>query len=491
MKKLLRIILFLVLSINLSYGQKPSDGCCDKIDSLVQKYYESFEAAGLAVGIIRQGNDYYSKVYGCQNIETKMPLTEYSMFHMASISKPVTATIIAKLYEDGLIDIDKPYIYYVPFFEMADTLYNKVTIRQLVTHLSGMPYIEDYQFENPLYDSIASFQLVKDLVQKKLLREPGKKYDYSNYAYDLLAELVKQVTGQTFEDYATEQILQPLGMNYSTFLKAEINDSIATSPHVYSDSTFEITVSNTYPYNRLHAPSSCFHSNLNDMKIWIETNLDRGVYHKNRILSDTSYNLLWTPAVERRKSGFVGFGWFIDDYDSIQIIHHAGGDPGYKNFLVLIPSLETGIIVMSNSESIPPQKLAYEIIDILQGRSVELPKKPISLPIGKAIIQQNSESARELYFELKENNFNSYDFSEKWLNNLGYDILIRYKFDDAIAIFKLNTEAYPESANTWDSLGDGYFWKGEKENAIKSYKKALEIDPNKKNSRNRLNKLEK
>ena len=72
---------------------------------------------------------------------------------------------------------------------------------------------------------------------------------------------------------------------------------------------------------------------------------------------------------------------------------------------------------------------------------------------------------------------------------MGYDILIRYKFSVAIDVFKLNTEAYPESANTWDSLGDGYFWKGDKENAIRSYRRALEIDPNKKNSLERIKKL--
>ena len=125
------------------------------------------------------------------------------------------------------------------------------------------------------------------------------------------------------------------------------------------------------------------------------------------------------------------------------------------------------------------------------GKSVDLPKKPISLPIGKAIIQKNSETARALYDELKRNRYDSYDFSEKWLNNLGYDILIRYKFSEAIDIFKLNTEAFPESANTWDSLGDGYFWEGDRENAIRSYRKALEIDPNKENSLERLRKLEK
>ncbi len=278
-------------------------------------------------------------------------------------------------------------------------------------------------------------------------------------------------------------------MNNSTFLKSEVPDSIATSPHVFNDSTFKISVSEVYPYNRLHAPSTCFHSNLNDMLIWMKANLNHGIYNGNRILSESSYKLLWTPKVQRRNSGHVGFGWFIDDYDSIQIIHHAGGDPGYKNFLVFIPSIETGIIVMSNSESIPPQKLAYELVDIMRGQRIDPPKKPISIPIGKAIIQQDPQKAKELYYQLKENEYQSFDFSEKWLNNLGYDILIRYKFDKAIEIFKLNTEAYPESANTWDSLGDGYFWKGDKENAIINFKKALEIDPNKKNSINRLKKL--
>lgn len=491
MKKLFILSIIMLVNMNLILGQESSDSeKISQIDDLVEGYYSSFEAAGLAVGIVKNNRDYYTKAIGFQNLDTEKPLTENSIFHMASISKPVTATIIAKLYDEDHIDIDKPYIEYVPYFKMADSNYKKITIRELVTHLSGMPYIEDYGFDNPVYDSTASYQLVKSLFNKKLLREPGIEYDYSNYAYDILAELVKQISNRSFENYAKENIFVPLGMKNSTFLKAEVPDTIATSPHTYNDSTFEISVSNVYPYNRLHAPSSCFHSNINEMKIWIKANLKEGIYNKNRILSDSTYNMLWTPAVERKKSGYAGFGWFINNYDNMQIVHHAGGDPGYKNFLVLIPSLETGIVVMSNSESVPSQKLAYDIIDIITGRQVNPPKKPISLPIGKKILQQNSEKARELYFELKANKSDSYDFSEKWLNNLGYDIMIRYKFDEAIAIFKLNTEAYPESANTWDSLGDGYFWKGDKENAIKSFKKALEIDPNKNNSISRLKELE-
>jgi len=491
MKRLFKITIFLLTNLNLLFGQESKDSEIKlQIDSLVQGYYSSFEASGLVVGIVKNNKDFYTKTLGYQNINSKNPLTANSIFHMASISKPVTASIIAKLFTEGQIDIDKPYIHYVPAFKMADSAYTKITVRELVTHISGMPYIEDYGFENPVYDSTASYQLVESFSNKKLLREPGKEYDYSNYAYDILAELIKQVTNLTFEDYAKENIFTPLGMKNSTFLKLEVPDSIATSPHVYDDNTFEISVSKIYPYNRIHAPSSCFHSNLNDMLIWIKTNLNHGICDGNRILPDSIYDLLFTPAVLRRDGSYVGFSWFIDRYDSLSIIHHAGGDPGYKNFLVLIPSMEVGIIVMSNSESMPPQKLAYDIIDIMQGKIVETPKKPISFPLGKAVMQKGSESARELFFDLKNNEFESYDFSRKWITNLGYNIMIRFKFDEAIEIFKLNTEVYPESAITWNSLGDGYYFKGDKENAINSYKKALEIDPNYKNALNRLKQLE-
>ncbi len=203
MKRQFILSILLVFTLNLILGQNiKSYDIKSQVDSLVYGYYSSFEASGLAVGIVKNGTNFYTETLGYQNIDTEVPLTENSLFHMASISKPVTATMIVKLYEEGQIDIDRPYLDYVPFFKMAGSAYKKITIRELVTHLSGMPYIEDYNFTNPVYNSTASLQLVKSLVNKSLLREPGEKYDYSNYAYDVLAELVKQVTNETFEDFA-------------------------------------------------------------------------------------------------------------------------------------------------------------------------------------------------------------------------------------------------------------------------------------------------
>ena len=87
MIKLFRITLFILISCKLTFAQNPSAKTNhDKVDLLVEKYYKSFEAAGLAVGIVKQGNDFYSNTFGYQNIDSKTPLTEYSVFHMASIS---------------------------------------------------------------------------------------------------------------------------------------------------------------------------------------------------------------------------------------------------------------------------------------------------------------------------------------------------------------------------------------------------------------------
>ena len=106
------------------------------------------------------------------------PITTRSLFHMASITKPFVATSIMQLVEIGKIDLDAPVVKYLPYFHMADERYKTITARQLVTHTSGMPDVEDYEWQKPQYDEGALERYVRRLSKLKLAFAPGEKFQY-------------------------------------------------------------------------------------------------------------------------------------------------------------------------------------------------------------------------------------------------------------------------------------------------------------------------
>ena len=117
-------------------------------------------------------------------------------------------------------------------------------------------------------------------------------------------------------------------------------------------------------------------------------------------------------------------------------------------------------------------------------------RKPIRIVLIPTILNDGVEAALKQYRELKDTNPEDYIFSEGQLNNLGYQLLGKERIKDAIEIFKLNVAAFPEAANPYDSLGEGYMKNGDKELAIKNYKKSLELNPDNPNAAEMLKQME-
>jgi tetratricopeptide (TPR) repeat protein len=120
---------------------------------------------------------------------------------------------------------------------------------------------------------------------------------------------------------------------------------------------------------------------------------------------------------------------------------------------------------------------------------IGVPKPSITEAIMDLVLADSIPAAINKYYDLKKNNFNDYKFKESQLNGFGYQLLQVGKIDQAIAIFKLNIESYPESANVYDSLGEAYMVKGNKEEAIMNYEKSLKLNPKNKNAEDNIKKL--
>jgi CubicO group peptidase (beta-lactamase class C family) len=285
------------------------------------------------------------------NLETGGEVTPRTLFHMASVTKPFVATSIVQLLEQEKLSLDDRVVEYLPYFEMKDERYATLTIRQFLTHSSGMPDVEDYHWDEPEYDEGALERYVRSLTDRELLFEPGKKFSYSNLAFEVLGDLIAKVSGQSFADYVKEHILLPLGMNDSSILIRDVDPALLANGHVQGDNG-EVLVSEHYAYNRRHGPSSTLHSNVVDMSRWAIANMNRGELEGTRILDASSYELLWEPTVivgtRHRRQVRLGLSWFLSGFNEQPTVYHGGGDIGYRTNFLMAPDAGVAVIVLSN-----------------------------------------------------------------------------------------------------------------------------------------------
>ncbi len=337
-----------------------------KLDSLLYHWIDSASIPGVSIAITRDDSIIYLKSFGVKSLESKELLDPLHLFHVASVSKPFMATAIMQLVERGKIELDKKLIAYLPYFKMADNRYKGITIRQMLNHTSGFPDVEDYQWEHPQLDEGAAERYARSLINEKLVSSPGAEFHYSNMAFDVLAAVVAKVSGQSFETFVKENILQPLEMNESSFYQPETDVSLRTAPHTGKPPR----ISKTYPYNRTHAPSSTLNSSAAEMSHWVIANLHEGTYNGQKILQPSSYKILMTPGfvINKDENVAVGLSWFIYQYQGYALVGHSGSDLGYRSILTMIPGKKTGIVILANWDQTPINAINDNVVDFLLNR---------------------------------------------------------------------------------------------------------------------------
>jgi CubicO group peptidase (beta-lactamase class C family) len=348
-----------------------ADRYAGRLDPFLQKTVREADVPGLAIGIVADGRLAYARGFGVLKVgEPERPVTPETLFHMASITKPFVATAVLQLMERGKVDLDAPVTTYVPYFRLKDPRYRSVTVRQMLTHTSGMPDVRDYGWDKPEYDDGSLERYVRSLGDKSLLREPGSKFAYSNMAYEVLGDLVAKVSGESFERYVEVNILKPLGMKSSTLLLKEADPAKLAAGHTKGKDG-NVRVVAHYPYNRAHTPSSDLHSSVTDMARWAMANINRGELDGARILKASTYDLMWKPAARTGSPSSlgkrVGISWFLGERMGVPTVSHGGGDDGFRTYLVLAPDRKAGVVVMSNTDRVPLPKIVDAALEAALG----------------------------------------------------------------------------------------------------------------------------
>ncbi len=459
-----------------------------QINKIVLKQKKVFDIPGIAVGMIKDGDIIYTDAHGVKGLNTGDSLTTQSLFHMASVSKPFVATAIVQLMEKGKIDLDEKLTHYLPYFVMDDERYKDITIKHMLNHTSGIPDVDDYEWDNPQYDDGAAERYARSQQTIKLDFAPGAQYNYSNAAFDILCDVISKVSGMTFEDYTKENIFEPVGMKNSTFFKPDVPQELATKPHLIDDS-LNVVVSKIYPYNRRHAGSSTLHSNVEDMLLWAEVNLNKGMINGKRIYEESSYKLLTTSQTKLNETRSVGLSWFLDSINNHQMIFHQGGDVGYSTFFAFIPAKKSAIAMMVNADYFWSDYASETILKNLIFNDSIIPQGPIYLKLKDYILKDGIAKTKEVYFKEKQKSNQDYMFWGNLIDQLGYWLIDRNHLEKAVEVLKFNVELEPEDTDWPDSVADAYTKMDSIDLAIQWYEKALDMNPNQDYTKEKLNKL--
>lgn len=223
-------------------------------------------------------------------------------------------------------------------------------------------------------------------------------------------------------------------------------------------------------------------SNTKDMVAFLKANL--GITQSS---INAAMQLSHQLAYENKSNNFkIGLGWHYAQNGSDTIIWHNGATGGYNSFTGFIKGTQIGVVVLANSDG-DVGRLGMKLLG--DPRPFEKPKVSIARILNKEIDANGVEKGIAMYNKLKQERPNDYKFDENQLNTLAYAYLNKDENDIALALFKLNVEAFPKSSNPYDSLGEGYLKVGDTAQAIINYKKSLELNPANDNATNVLLKL--
>lgn len=484
MKLKLYVFLSLVLFCGITNAQ--NNALLEKIDQLVMKYNEYGQFNG-AVLVSQEGKVIYKKGIGLANREWNIPNTADTKFRLGSITKQFTAAIILLLAEKGKLKLDQKITDIIKDYPAKTG--DRITIHHLLTHTSGIPNYTD--FPGFIADgSVRKFYSTQELLNlfkdKDLEFEPGNKFNYSNSGYLLLGAIIEKVTGDSYENVLQNYILNPLDMKDSGFDHFETVISKRASGYDRSPLGFRNS-----PFMDMSVPFSAgsMYSTVEDLYKW-----DQALY-SDKLLSEESKSKMFTGYIPAFGRGFYAYGWGIgklprnNSGDSTNMISHGGGIFGFNTMIIRIPETKSLIVLLNNTPGANLTEMGTSISSIMFDLPYPMPKRNAVDLLSKAILEKDPSNAVAEYKELKKNEADQYVFSENNLNGLGYALLLSGKKTEALAVFKLAVDEYPEAWNVYDSYGEGLLSIGDTAAAIENYKTSINKNPGNKTAIELLKKM--
>jgi CubicO group peptidase (beta-lactamase class C family) len=328
----------------------------DAVDDYVRAEMARQRIPGVSLALCRDGQPVKAQGYGLANVEHQVPAKPETVYQSGSVGKQFTATAVMMLVEEGKLGLDDPIARY---FEGAPNWWQGVTVRQLLSHTSGIKdygepeidYRKDYTEEE--FAQVA-MQLPPDF-------PPGTQWSYSNTGYALLGFLIHKLSGKFYGDFLQERVFGPLGMS-STRVISE-SDIVPNRAAGYRLEQDELKNQRWVSPSLNTTADGALYLTVLDLAKW-DTAL-RG----ERLLKRTSLAQMWTPVAltgSGARTYHYGFGWSIDEQRGRTLIEHGGSWQGFRAAIARYLDDGLSVVVLSNLAQADPEVISHGVAGVLE-----------------------------------------------------------------------------------------------------------------------------
>lgn len=405
-------------------------------DDFVNQTIKDWHGAGAAVAIVQGDRVVLLKGYGYRDVEKKLPMTPKSLCAIASVTKSFTVTDLGMLIDEGKGGWDVPVRSVFPAFKLYDpVLTEQISVRDLVTHRSGLPR------HDLVWYSSSDFTR-DDLIQRLQYLEPNKPlrstFQYNNLMFMTAGYVAGLLDGKKWEDSLRARVLTPLGMNTTTFSLKELQASpdFALPYQKGRDLKAELTrmpFEATCPDTCALGPAGELNSNAEDMSHYLLFHLNKGKYNGKQLLSENNSTQMQTPQMTISGSpdypelgeNSYGMGFFISTYRGRKRIEHGGNLDGFSSIFTFLPNEKIGVVVLTNLDESPlPDVIAFNALDRLLGAD-QIPWSKRFLDSEMAGRQSEADAKSRGYDLRKKDTHLSHDIKDYLgqYENPGYGIV--------------------------------------------------------------------
>lgn len=385
MTKKLFPLLMAAIVLTSACQNNPNEEIVGQIDALCTAIFPADEP-GAAVLVLKGDKIIFDKGYGLADLETKAPIDGNTFFNIASVSKQFTATAILQLAEQGKLSLEDNVKKYFPDYK-AD-FYEKITIKHLLSHCSGIPDARDRsdRQKNIFAKEDVAMEYLPSL--NFLNFEPGTQYEYMNTTYLMLGSIVEKVSGVPFAEYVTEHIFKPAGMNTTLYFTPEAEIPNMSHGYEYAD-VENMPEERTASEDASNEPKNWYEFDYGE-ETFFATKADGGIYtsthqfvnwekalRNNTVMSEESRNNAQSEHTfvsgsqysdyQNRPNTYYGYGWFLEPKTekSPLKIYHTGDNGGFKILAARYPEQEILILAFGNRADWDRYKLMQQIEGIL------------------------------------------------------------------------------------------------------------------------------
>ncbi|MHA2392615.1 MAG: serine hydrolase [Promethearchaeota archaeon] len=337
-----------------------------QIEMLEQEIVElmrEFKIPGFAIGIVKEGKPFFARGFGARNLEKNLPFTKNTLFGIGSISKSFTAMAIMQLVEQGKINLQDPMNKYLNI-KLGDNS-NPIKICHMLSHSSGIPELDGnitaIARQLGSIDRIIAMSSWNDFLlhlngaASEVFDKPEKFFFYNNDMFTCAGLIIEKLTGMDFYEYIKNNILNPLQMNRSTYLKEDFEkDKDILTGYLPSEEKKPYKATE-HPFDKfVYAPGGLL-SSVKEMQNYIIMLINNGKFNDSEIIQKSSIEELWRPYIKTpygAEDAWYCLGWITEkDFLGHQLVHHGGNIATSTAFLAIIPEQKMGVIVGANSDA--------------------------------------------------------------------------------------------------------------------------------------------